>query len=160
MNIPKKFKKFQKKDIPLSICFAKTIKKQNYLIPGCNVFTHCYLSGLVAKKIIEIFPCWLKNKLFPEGTPLIVSVHDIGKVSSFQEDIYKNLGYTLNIFPSMENKIYHNEVSQAALSHTNKKIAKITGRHHGFSPRNIQEPNAEIYGGESWQKLREELFPA
>ena len=85
MNIPKKFKKFQKKDIPLSICFAKTIKKQNYLIPGCNVFTHCYLSGLVAKKIIEIFPCWLKNKLFPEGTPLLCLYMILEKSAHFKK---------------------------------------------------------------------------
>lgn len=160
MNIQKKHKEF--KTIPLEKCLAKTIKikKDGKIIylKGSNVFTHCYITGFVAKKLIKLFPLWLQKLLFPKGADLICASHDIGKISSFQEDIYKNIGENLNIFTSLSTKIYHSEVSEAALSIYSEKIAKIAGRHHGYSSNNVGDADAEKYGGISWKKLRDQLL--
>ena len=152
--------------IILADCIAKTVKiSENLVNKGVDVFTHCLITGMVAKELIKRQPKWLQDLLFPEGSELLAAVHDVGKVfPSFQKTIYKALrspdfpeGQELEInCPNM--KIRHEDVSFVTFHKFNGFISEIIGRHHGYSPNFTGMPDDEIYGGSSWQKMRMELF--
>lgn len=155
------------KTLPLEECLAKTKKlPDGTIIKGTDVFTHCYLTGLVAKELIKRQPIWLQRLLYPEGSDLLAAIHDIGKIfPSFQITIHNNLTRTLaNDRACHINapvlKIRHEAVSQVATSDFGKYIPEIIGRHHGLSSLQTGLPNDEIFGGSKWQELRLELIDA
>ncbi len=156
----------QKSDIPvipLKDCLAKTIHLGSGNRPGVSVETHCCIVGYVAREILNRLPEWLRGTLFPKGSELIAAAHDVGKVSpTFQEKIYFDIGENLGIVnPKLDKEIGgHSTISQATVSKFSKYIPEILGRHHGYTPQNINSPDAEIYGGIAWQKQRMELLEA
>ncbi len=163
----KKNKKSElKKALPLNECLAKTFADKQ---PGRKVTEHCQIVGEVAKELMTRMPLWLKEDLFPEGSELIASSHDLGKVSpTFQEKIYRGTqGYHTHSKPELSDanpdveKLWggHAGVSQATAEHLKlgKYIPKILGQHHGYSPKLSNLANDAVFGGESWQKQREDL---
>jgi CRISPR-associated endonuclease/helicase Cas3 len=154
---------------PLSSCLAKSLTLQDgRTVPGIDVLGHCIIVGEIAKALIKYSIPSVREKLFPPGSELIAAVHDTGKASPcFQEKIYRAItGYQHNSLPGAEyaqpelEKTWggHAGVSQAALDgHCPKFIPGIAGRHHGFST-NKNFATSEVFGGESWQQLREDLI--
>src|SRR5208337_2669091 len=99
-------------------CLAKTIRSEIGDKPGVSVETHCLIVGYVARELIRRLPDWLKDSVFPTGSTLTASAHDVGKVSpSFQEKINRSVGKILHISdPDMDKNIgYHWTVSQATV---------------------------------------------
>ncbi len=147
--------------IPLKDCLAKTIRTESGIQPGVSVETHCRIVGYVAREIMARMPIWLIAGLFPDGSELIAAAHDLGKISpAFQEKIYRHTGKTLGLImgdPDERDRNigYHASVSQAAVKNNSPKyIPEILGRHHGKTPSSTNAPDAEIYGGPVWQKMR------
>lgn len=155
-------KKSEIQTIPLEDCLAKTIKSRSGNKPGVSVATHCRIVGYVAREIMARMPAWLSEGLFPKGSELIAAAHDLGKISpAFQEKIHHAVGERLGIIsPELDSIIgYHSAVSQAALPNDSPKyIREILGRHHGYTPSNIEVSDAEIYGGPLWQTMRMDLL--
>jgi CRISPR-associated endonuclease/helicase Cas3 len=160
-------RKSQAETLPLELCLAKTRNDSVGRKAGINVFGHCVIVGEVAKALIEYTIPAVRNVLFPAGSELVAAAHDVGKICPpFQEKIHRGIdGYQHNSLaglekaaPDMEQKWGgHSAVSQAALEECPKYIPEIAGRHHGFST--IKYPaDSEYFGGESWQKIREELI--
>ncbi|MCK4894861.1 MAG: CRISPR-associated endonuclease Cas3'', partial [Calditrichia bacterium] len=156
-------------EIPLSECLAKTIRSESdVILLGQNVFTHCYVVGLVARELIFRQPDWLREALFPAGSELIAAVHDVGKISpTFQKKIQQNLNNNkeTNIpgvkeaNPRLESQWGgHAGVSQATVDGVGKYIPEIIGRHHGKSPNNSYIATDQVFGGANWQGSREKLI--
>jgi len=152
--------------LPLDQCLAKTYGDKQQ---GRKVTEHCQIVGEVAKELMIRMPQWLRDDLFPQGSELIASAHDLGKVSpTFQEKIYRGTqGYQnnskselKNINPDIE-KLWggHAGVSQATAVQLKlgRYIPKILGQHHGYSPMLSNLANDAVFGGENWQKQRELL---
>jgi CRISPR-associated endonuclease/helicase Cas3 len=87
-------------------------------------------------------------------------------LSQLSEKIRRGTGgYRCNSLPGLEKAAPdrergwggHSAVSQVALEECPKYIPEIVGRHHGFSTDKYPA-NSEYFGGESWQKIREELI--
>jgi CRISPR-associated endonuclease/helicase Cas3 len=146
------------------------------ILPGQNIFDHSVIVGLVARELIQCFPEQIRKTLFPSGSELIASCHDIGKISPyFQAKLYQTL---TNQFepPSfqkdiekIENPSYESnwsghagvsEITAECLS-IHERIPRILGRHHGFTLNLIymgSDVRKKIFGGEEWQSLRLELI--
>ncbi|MBS3985965.1 MAG: CRISPR-associated helicase Cas3' [Selenomonadales bacterium] len=147
--------------LPLSKCLAKTVRQGLDNRPGASVETHCRVVGLVARELLSRLPARLRESLFPLGSELVAAAHDVGKVSpAFQEKIHREIGLVLGFTqPARDKEIgYHFAVSQAATSQCPGYISEIVGRHHGYTPHNTHQPDAEVYGGPAWQKQRIELL--
>lgn len=150
--------------LPLSECLAKTIDGRNGCLPGLSVEDHCKVVGLIAEKLITLFPAQLKDSLFPRGVELVSAVHDVGKINPvFQEKIHRSLqDYKNNSLigleyadPEIEKQIgFHSAISQAALYETKKYIPEIAGIHHGKAPNSVPLPTDNIIGGPVWQEQR------
>jgi len=129
--------------LPLDQCLAKTFGDKQ---KGRKIIEHCQIVGEVAKELIVRMPQWLRDDLFLQGSELIASAHDLGKVSpTFQEKIYRGTqGYRKNSKPELKNanpdieKLWggHAGVSQATAVQLKlgRYIPKILGQHHGYSP--------------------------
>ncbi|HSV55891.1 MAG TPA: CRISPR-associated helicase Cas3', partial [Magnetospirillaceae bacterium] len=152
--------------LELDQCLAKTRKGSvGESLPGVDILTHCLIVGEVAKELLARQPGWLREALFPVGSELVAAVHDVGKVSpTFQKRLANALGRTLTGFddvnPDLEkNWMGHPGVSQAAAQGSGTFIPEILGRHHGSSPAlGLYDAKCEVFGGEEWQKRREELI--
>lgn len=152
--------------LELDQCLAKTIKgTTGESLPGIDVLTHCLIVGEVAKELLARLPGWLREALFPAGSELIAAAHDVGKVSpTFQKKIAQSLGRDLPGFdavnPDLEkNWMGHPGVSKAATQGLGPFISEILGRHHGSSPSlGLYNANCEVFGGDAWQRRREELI--
>jgi CRISPR-associated endonuclease/helicase Cas3 len=150
---------------PLECCLAKTRDDITGHTPGIDVFGHCVIVGEVARALIGYTIPAVRKILFPAGSELVAAAHDVGKICpTFQEKIRRNIdGYEANSLsgletarPDMEKEWKgHAAVSRAALEDCPKFIPEIVGRHHGFSTVNHPADSA-FFGGESWQKLRED----
>jgi len=153
--------------LPLERCIAKT----NGDKPGISVMTHCYITGLVARELIDQFPESIKSDLFPPGTDLLAACHDVGKVSPcFQKLLYQKLdGYENEkkilapydaTLAGRDQVAFHGSVSQICLYQWHEELGKIVGLHHGFSPNigYLQNDNNELFGGSPWQELRNSLI--
>ncbi|SMG66482.1 CRISPR-associated helicase Cas3 [methanotrophic bacterial endosymbiont of Bathymodiolus sp.] len=152
--------------LPLEQCLAKTFDDEQQ---GRKIIEHCQIVGEVAKELMNRMPPWLRDDLFHEGSELIASAHDLGKVSpTFQEKIYRGTqGYQNNSKPELKTadpeieKIWggHAGVSQATAEHLKlgKYIPKILGQHHGYSPTLTNLATDAVFGGVSWQQQREAL---
>ena len=153
--------------IKLADCLAKTLNLPEKVIAGLTVEEHCKIVGKIAREIVKRMPGWLKEAFFPAGVSLTAAVHDVGKVSPhFQEKLRRNISeYVFNSMPGLEkaepnfDKEYkgHATVSKAALKDIHEITAEIAGKHHGYSAV-CSEADAEIYGGQEWQKRRKELI--
>lgn len=181
------FTKFSKKkretssrkiSFKLTECLAKTYNTEEETnIPGRDVFSHCLIVGYIARALLNRIPKWMKKSLFPSNSEIVAAAHDVGKVCpTFQEKIRRgknnSANYRYNSYPGLESadpefeKLwgYHAGLSQVTLDYckAGSYIPEIVGQHHGFSPPKgkikICLANAERYGGESWQKLRETLI--
>ena len=111
--------------------------------------------------------------LFPSGSELVASFHDIGKVSpTFQKKILQNItGYSPDDYPQLRGVNPdlerqwggHAGVTQLALKQADaaRYIPEICGQHHGYTPQvSTYRANAELFGGEKWQLERENLLGA
>ena len=160
------------KSLPIEACLAKTrVSENKKLVSGRNVLDHCSIVGEVARELLSRMPVFLRSALFPDGTELVAAIHDIGKVSpSFQEKIYRGTdGYIWNTLDGLsfsnpeheKNWGGHAGVSMAAARarRIGKYIPEIIGQHHGYSPElNGLVAEDEVFGGNAWQKMREELL--
>lgn len=152
--------------LELRQCLAKTIRDSSGKpIPGIDVLTHSLIVGAVAKELLARQPLWLREALFPAGSELIAAAHDVGKVSpTFQKKLAVFLEQTLigfdNINPALEqNWMGHPGISQVATQDVGSYIPEILGRHHGSSPATgLYTATCEAFGGDEWQKRREELI--
>lgn len=155
--------------LPLAACLAKTITEPDGRIaPGIGVLGHCCIVGLVARNLIRREPQWLSSTLFPEGSELLVALHDIGKVSpGFQEKLTRAIdpekiptGRQSGLCRAGLDAAIggHGAVGQAVMRGRGRYYAEIIGRHHGFTPNQTGLPTDEKYGGAAWQQTREELI--
>lgn len=148
-------------------CPAKTFLSDGNAKLGHSVLTHCTIVGIVAQKLIEGFPSFLRYVLFPPGSAFTAATHDIGKVSpTFYNKIMRACSLLLipGVNPDLEKGWGgHAGVSQLAarLMGAPEYVPEILGQHHGFSP-NVAGKRAtdEIFGGELWQAERERLVKA
>ena len=154
-------------DINQDLCIAKTEKMEGIVSAGMNVTQHCIAAGRVAEVLSKQFPYFFKIGMFPEGFKLIVSLHDIGKISpSFQFKIanalntdQKNIlisSLGLEGYSGRDSvDIPHGVISYSALKEVlGKFIAYIEGAHHGWLQDDKYSPSAEIFGGAEWQVAR------
>ncbi|MCR4820263.1 MAG: CRISPR-associated helicase Cas3' [Elusimicrobiales bacterium] len=162
----------QEKNVPLPEDFkllSKTTTDNNgKSVPGIDVATHCIIAGLIAREIIKTLPESIRF-LFPEGTALVAALHDIGKANpDFQKMIYQaiddNLPECLQNANADNAKrkgtSFHALASQVILrkSCQNKYIPIIEGMHHGFRPAANIAMYTPDYGGEAWNKKRQEIM--
>jgi CRISPR-associated endonuclease/helicase Cas3 len=158
--------------IPLKLeeCVAKTYKQAcGTTIKGRTVLDHCQIVGKVAQEILARIPLELRTKLFPIGTELIASLHDIGKVSpTFQEKIRRAIyGYSANSLeelrdakPNTESEWGgHTGVLFATLKNMSVKkfIPEIVGMHHGYSTNHNYTATCVKFGGDNWENNRQQL---
>lgn len=78
--------------IPFAQCPAKTwLTLQGESLPGRSVPEHCHIVGVVAQRLIALYPPALQSALFPPDAPFAAACHDIGKVSpSFVEKLRRH----------------------------------------------------------------------
>ena len=160
------------KSLPLESCLAKTrVLENKKSAGGRNVLEHCCIVGEIARELLVRMPAFLRSALFPDGSELVAATHDIGKVSpTFQEKIYRGTeSYEWNSLESLslinpaheKNWGGHAGVSMAAARSRKigKYIPEIIGQHHGYLPElNGLVAEDEVFGGNAWQKTREELL--
>lgn len=138
---------------------------------GQDVKTHCLLSGMVAQRLVNLFPDWLKAAWLPKETALLAASHDIGKVSpTFQEKIRRaTSGYTNNSLDALKNanpeleKLWGFHAGTGQISATawtrSSRVPAVIGCHHGSLPKTgFYRPTDSVLGGASWQREREKLF--
>lgn len=159
--------------ISLDKCYAKTCRSgdmQSFLY-GKTVDSHCKIVGKIAKYLLNNYCSKSVVSLLPKSSPLIVAVHDIGKISpTFQlklaKAIFKNSWKTehpeLCPYENYEEQLFggHPTVSYAFLRNINESVALVAGQHHGSI-----HPQAEVkvdcsdgFGGEPWANLRKQEF--
>ena len=154
--------------LPLTECLAKTYRNaHDVTAAGRTVLDHALITGAVAALLLERLPkCTLP--FYPEGVDRIVSAHDVGKVCpTFQHKIHQAAG-SLGTFPELadadpsleQDWRGHASISFAALKAVqgNVFIPQIVGRHHGVPPKESYTASCNAYGGDAWQKRREELL--
>ena len=154
--------------LPLTECLAKTYRDPHgATAAGRTVLDHALITGAVAALLLERLPkCTLP--FYPEGTDRIVSAHDVGKVCpTFQHKIHQAAG-SLSSFPELKDSdpsLEQDWGGHAAISYSALKavqgdpfIPQIVGRHHGVPPKKNYPASCTNYGGEAWQKRREELL--
>lgn len=159
--------------IPFEQCHAKTWQTPDGTVQlGRSVFNHCQIVGETARHIMALFPPWLRQQLFPDGSELASACHDIGKVSpSFTAKLLKATGQDYRTVPALAKALPdiesqwggHAGVSQATAEalQAPKYVAEILGQHHGFNPQiNDKTANAEVFGGQNWQNERQKLVEA
>jgi CRISPR-associated endonuclease/helicase Cas3 len=160
------------KPLRLDQLIAKTVPDKGDGTGGIqDLFTHCVLTGTVAREIVTRLPEKIKKALFPDGIDFLAAVHDTGKAyPAFQAKIYRAAiekeALAQGQYPPELEGInpdhdkangYHWSVSRAALLQINKQAAEIAGRHHGVQPMTMLSATAERYGGTAWQNVREQL---
>lgn len=154
--------------IPFSDCPAKTYDDNKEVRLGRSVVDHCHIVGEVARELVERYPEELKKALFPARAPFAAACHDIGKVSPcFVEKLRRACTVVtdrvppLPVNPNLEREWGgHAGVSQVAAQALGAPqwVPEVLGQHHGFSPSVAgKRADAEVFGGESWQKERESL---
>lgn len=149
--------------IPLDSCLAKTRYGENGKISGRNVEEHCRIAGEVAKQLLEGYYSKIA-RLFPEHAWIMAILHDIGKISpTFQKKIYAAINVLKDEVANAEvqnERIWggHPAVGYATVRalYKNDILANIVGYHHG---RDFTRNNTRFfdYGGQEWEKLRQEL---
>lgn len=157
--------------LPLNQCLAKSYRNSNdFNLPGQKILDHSRIVGAVAKALVSRMPEWLRENLFPPGSELVASLHDIGKVSpTFQKKIYQALTTSNNEiisrFSNINSEIEKNWGGHAGVSQVTAEYQKIgryipevLGQHHGFSQNLSYRANADVFGGDPWLLQRIELI--
>ena len=155
--------------ISLENCFAKTCFSDEKKQMGKTVDEHCRIVGEIADYLLKNFCSEPVQKLFPENTPLIAALHDIGKISpTFQIKLFKNVypDSWKDLYPSLvkydivsdQDLGGHPTASYVSLKKLNEKVSLIAAQHHGaISPKaKFKEETNEGFGGQSWAKARSE----
>lgn len=140
---------------------------------GRSVFEHCQIVGETARALLSRMPVAIRQALFPEGSALQASVHDIGKVSptfflKLQRAVAGDSGdwsLRLSQFKGLEERQWggHAGASELALAAITDKpfVPGVAGQHHGFNaPDMLISANAEALGGPAWQAERCRLVSA
>ena len=148
--------------------FAKTQKISDGIIPGQTIWTHSFLTGLVARYLINLYPDSIRIKIFPEGTEAVVSFHDIGKISPVFSvkllshvtcnvpDWYEELKKYQDF--AHDSKFRHEVISGVFFSDKSWQISRIVGQHHGKFVAGAGLPiDCDVYGGQDWNVLRQQL---
>ena len=144
--------------IPEKCCLAKSRVKDGITLPGRTVEEHCRITGAVAKALLDaLAPC--TARLFPENSDLVVSLHDVGKLSPYFQAMIHGAVHCPQLFSQLEpfrnapNPLSHAAVSRAALMPLSLSVAKIAGRHHGTEPE-VCSANDSVCGDRNWQDMR------
>lgn len=171
MNLKKVRKSTEESNVDLSKCLAKTESFDGKTCEGMSVEEHCILSGYVASSLLEILNPNNDNS-FIKYASLIVSLHDIGKISlPFQTMIYDALdNQEVPSFVSKDSKsIYgapnHATIGQIFLCDYGRsekeyrkiweKVSNIVGAHHGdISKSSLFISTDSILGGNSYNTAR------
>lgn len=153
-------------NIPLKLKpIAKTMQNGELKEAGISVFSHCYLTGLVARELLSRMSTE-KRKLFPANAEIVSAIHDIGKINPlFQERIRRSISNPPyennschgleNAKPILENQTgYHSGVSYITLVDNSKSIATIIGSHHGSLSSPEIDADSPVIGGCIWNQLR------
>jgi len=152
------------------MCLAKTFRRADgQVIPGRSVIEHCYVVGMVARRLIARYPSEIGLSLFPPGAELLAAGHDIGKVSpTFYEKLRRacaeqgrGLQPLIGVNTNLEMQWGgHAGVSQVAVRALGvpRYVPEILGQHHGFSPpvAGLRADDAS-FGGQLWQQERAAL---
>lgn len=152
----------------IDLCVAKLSEDENGkpIGLGMSVQTHCILTGLTTRELLNRMPQSYKN-LFPAWCPIIVALHDIGKINPmFQEKIRRNIdSYIPNSEPLLKDADpgkekqtgYHGGVSCLTIldESDDKPLATIAGSHHGYAP-DLPDMDAtdKRIGGQLWEDAR------
>ena len=152
-------------------CFAKTSTlPDGHCCLGQTVLEHSKIVGAVAQELRHWWPEQLCNKWLPEGTALLASEHDLGKVTpAFQEKIRRATdGYQPNSNPSLrltdpsleKQWGWHSGATMIAVQEWfhGLPIPLILGLHHGSRPKiGSYRADDEVLGGPQWQAVRRQL---
>ena len=152
-------------------CFAKTSTlPDGHCCLGQTVLEHSKIVGAVAQELRHWWPEQLCNKWLPEGTALLASEHDLGKVTpAFQEKIRRATdGYQPNSNPSLcltdpsleKQWGWHSGATMIAVQDWihSQLIPLILGLHHGSRPKiGSYCADDEVLGGPQWQAVRRQL---
>ncbi len=131
--------------IPYGVCRAKTCPDGT---PGTFVFDHCRYAGYVAEALLSLLPESIRRK-FPDQTPFLVSVHDIGKVSPGFEGKYfidilrKMAPEWAQEFTNGGVTTSHAVVGARSLQRLfnltyDHPVLRVVASHHGFMPESIR----------------------
>lgn len=163
-------------NVDLSLCLAKTEYHDGSVERGMTVEEHCILSGFVASSLLDILSPWPGIPFSLLYAPLIVSLHDIGKVSlPFQSMIYGAIkDDEVPSFVSKNSDAISGAPNHAAIGRvflydygkSEKKkgtvwegISRIVGSHHGdASVPLIFSSTDQILGGNSYNECRLDLL--
>lgn len=156
----------------IDLCVAKLSEDENGkpIGLGMSVQTHCILTGLTARELLNRMPQSYK-KLFPAWYPINVALHDIGKINPlFQEKIRRKIdSYIPNSEPLLKDADpekekqtgYHGGVSYLTIldEFDDKPLATIAGSHHGYAP-DLPDMDAtdKRIGGRLWENARKEAI--
>jgi len=149
--------------IPFVECRGKTCTDG---LPGTTVFDHCRYAGVVAEALYALLPKSVKS-LYPVFPGLMVSLHDLGKVSpGFQGKYFLPLLSKFSpawakIYQNMGTNTNHAEVGAEALrvvfeSQDKSPVIQAIAAHHGYRPQNINM----LSDRNVWQLEREKLIRA
>ena len=148
--------------------YAKTYKNIDGIQPGQNILMHSYLTGLVSRYLVDLFPLYIRRKIFPKGTEAVVSFHDLGKISPVfsvkllshvtcnAPDWYDELRKYQDFIH--DNKFRHEVISGVYFSNKSWSISRIVGQHHGKFLSGVGLPiDCDMYGGDDWNIRRQQL---
>ncbi|WP_457670400.1 CRISPR-associated helicase Cas3' [Thiolapillus sp.] len=159
-----------RQQVDLCCCLAKTRKTESGAEPGYTVEGHCRVVGMVARELLARLPASLQQNLFPRGSELVAASHDVGKLCpTFQLKILraiKGRAFTpaeLKVTAHLKENSWggHPGVSQVTLEaiKAGRFAPRIVGLHHGYSPRVEGKLATDSpFGGNAWQKAREQLL--
>ena len=145
-------------------CLAKSLHNR----PGCNVYTHLYVTCAIFRMLREIWRGSRKGEFFFPAAEWCAAFHDIGKMTpSFQDKIYRAIQLEERlpwIGQILEPDGGHARCSAIVLeSYFHKMhpaLIRMAGGHHGrFYELGVGDELDQIdLGGPSWQAMRESLL--
>jgi len=148
--------------IPLSKCLAKRSDDDS---DRMTVEDHLRLVGLIAEELLRRLPEPVKRYL-PPGIVSLTSLHDVGKVSpGFQKHIWgdrlEEVSPALSPQGGFEEK--HAEIGESTVRAYYAQFcpeaanwSMIVGMHHS-DYRSCRQHQADVYGGEQWARIREQI---
>lgn len=153
---------------PTCLKTEKCLAKSHYSKPGCNVYTHLYLTCAIFRILKEIWHDNRKGEFFFPAAEWCAAFHDIGKMSpSFQDKIYRSIQLAEELpwsNPIVEQQGGHARCSAIALEtyfhNKHSELIRMAGGHHGCfyqfqAGDNIRQIDL---GGSSWQEMRQQLL--
>lgn len=162
-------------DVDFKKCPAKIYTDENGdLQLGFTVAEHCYITGCVARALVERLPTAYRE-FFPEGFDLLVACHDIGMISPtfflkilqiakserLNEELAQQLLSLYSNPLEIDRQFNHSTISAVELKdYITGNAYIVAGSHHGaLSQKALNSKyNAEIYGGEPWHEQRLNLI--